>query len=606
MKTRMIAALVPVLFAGAGAARAQEAPAPLDTIHVVAASRASAAMGSATRAVQVITAAQIRRMPAHTVPEVLRWALGADLMPRSPALSDLALRGSSFEQVLVLVDGVPVNDRQTGHFDLDLAVPLAQVERIEVVRGPASALFGADAVGGVVNVVTRAGGPSLVRAEGGSFGTAGLAAAHALTLGAARADLAGTWRRSDGHRPGTDYDMGQARAALTAPLGGRTLHAAAAYAARDFGADGFYGPYPSYERTRTTTASLAWRADPSARFALEPVLSFRGHHDDYILKRADPGYYRNRHTTGEFGGELTARYAVSPRLRLAAGGEGYVDRLRSSSLGDRSEGRTALLAEVAAGRVGSITGTAGLRLDHYESFGSFWSPSLGAAWWPVRALRLRASAGRSLRAPSWTERYYGDPANVGDPNLKPERAWSTEVGADAYPAGGVRIGLSAFQRDAHDLIDWARPLGDSVAPWHTRNVDDARFRGLEAELAVDDLLGVRWSAQASWLSVRASAEDGFTSKYALRPLVRQLSLAAGRTLLPGLDLDLRAERARRRSEEPYFADAYFRLDGRLSYSLGPARVYADVQNATDEAYPDITGASAPGRALFMGVEWRGR
>src|SRR5690606_27325750 len=118
------------------------------------------------------------------IPDLLQWALGVDLMPRSPALADVSLRGSSFEQVLVLVDGVRVSDAQTGHFDLDLAVPLDQVERIEILRGPGSSLHGADAMGGVINVVTRQGVErSTARAEAGTFGTTGLALSHSMRLG---------------------------------------------------------------------------------------------------------------------------------------------------------------------------------------------------------------------------------------------------------------------------------------------------------------------------------------------------------------------------------------------------------------------------------------
>ncbi|HET7321250.1 MAG TPA: TonB-dependent receptor, partial [Longimicrobiaceae bacterium] len=343
----------------------------------------------------------------------------------------------------------------------------------------------------------------------------------------------------------------------------------------------------------------AWRADADARFAVEPILSVRHHHDDFILDRSDPSFYRNLHDTEQVGAEVTARWAATPLLRLAGGAEGYLDRLRSASLGDRDESRTALFAEAVVGRAGVATGTAGLRLDHYQPFGTYLSPSLAGAWWPVAALRLRASAGRSLRTPTWTERFYRDPANIGDPDLRPERAWSTEIGADLYPAEGLRLGIAAFQRDAHDLIDWARLDADPNSPWHTRNVDDARFRGLEAQLAAD-LLGVSWTAQGSWISVRSSAEDGFHSKYALRPLLTSVSLAAARDLGRGFGLALRALDARRRGEE-----AYARLDGRLSYSFGHGRIYADVQNATDSEYLDISGFDAPGRAVFVGVEWRG-
>ena len=144
----------------------------LDTLRVEVASRIASGFPARSRVVQVLTEEDLRLLPVRTVAEALRWMTAADLQSRSPAQADLSFRGSTFEQVLVLVDGVRMSDPQTGHFDLDLAVPLDRVARIEVLEGPASALYGADALGGVVNVVTREGG---TRASGwferGAFDT---------------------------------------------------------------------------------------------------------------------------------------------------------------------------------------------------------------------------------------------------------------------------------------------------------------------------------------------------------------------------------------------------------------------------------------------------
>ena len=593
-------ALVSALLWTTGSLAAQQRPIPLDTLQVTASSRASVEMATATRAVEVITAEQIRRLPARSVAEVLQWALGVDLMPRSPALFDVAVRGSSFEQVLVLVDGIRVSDAQTGHFDLNLAVPLDQVERIEILRGPASTLHGADAVGGVIQVVTRRAAGSSARIEGGSFGSAGLALGHGVGVGATRVDLGAELRRSSGHRVGTDYRIGMGRAALSAPLAGRTLRADLGYAARDFGADAFYAPFPSYEETRALTASLGWLEEGDSRLSVEPRLSLRRHDDDFTLKRAEPTFYRNQHQTQQAGGELMARFAAAPLLRLAGGVEAYRDQLWSATLGDRTESRGALLAEAAAGRLGQVTVTAGVRADWYQAFGWFTSPSAAAAWWPGAGVRLRGSLGRALRTPTWTERYYRDPANIGDPNLMPERAWSGEVGADAYPLAGVRLGVAGFVRSADDLIDWAKPSSTPGAPWQTRNVEDARFSGLETEAGIEELLGVRWTLRGSWLSVRSSEAQGFTSKYALRPLTESVSLSAERGLGRGVHAMIRAEHARRRG-----GTAYLRLDARAAYQLQRLRFFADLQNASGETYSDITGSAAPGRALFVGIEWRG-
>lgn len=600
MRTRfLISSLVLV----PGALAAQDKVVPLDTMQVSAVSRAGAGLANATRGVEVVTAEQIRALPARTVAEVLEWALAVDVMPRSPALADVAVRGGTFEQVLVMVDGVRASDAQTGHFDLNLSVPLDQVERIEIVRGPASALYGADAVGGVIHVVTRReGGAARARVQAGTWNTRSAALSYAAMLGRARADVGGEWQRSGGHRAGTDYEMGSGRIALSFPLGPYTVNTDAGHARRDFGADGFYSPAPSYEETRTTTGTLALRAAPDARFAVEPTFSVRRHGDDFILRRADPAFYRNQHTNLRWGGEVMARWRAADALRVAGGAEWFSDELESARLGDRAEQRAAALLEVAAGSVGRASATAGLRADRHERYGTEWSPSVAAAWWPVQRVRLRASAGRAFRAPTWTERYYSDPSNVGDPDLNPERSWSAEVGASAFVARGARVGIAGFVRHADQLIDWAKPIGATDQPWRTRNVEDARFRGVEAEASWTAPLGVVWSATGTWLSFTTGAAEGFTSKSALRPVMENVSLGARRVVAERLTVSLLGRRARRVGE-----DAHVRLDARASYDVRGLRVFADLQNATDADYLDISRLAGPGRAVTVGLEWsRGR
>lgn len=603
LMTRRSCWAVAVLLGAAPLAAQQPAPLyTLDTLQVSVGSRTSPELPVATRGVEILTAAQLRAFPGRTLAELLGGALGVDVMPRSAAQSDLAVRGATFEQVLVLVDGVRMSDAQTGHFDLNLAVPLEQVERVEVLRGDASALYGADALGGVVNLVTRAGGGrSLqVRGEAGSFGTRTLAlAARAGRPGGAQLDVAGDFTRSDGHRPGTDYDALQARAALRAPLAGRTLHLDAGSGRRDFGAAQFYGNYPSYEETRVLTASAAWLADPAARASLEPRLSVRRHADDFILKREDPAFYRNQHTSWQAGGELVGRYRITPALRLALGGEAYLDELSSNSLGERNERRAAAFSELAAGEFGRAALTAGLRADWHSAFGGFVSPSLAGAWWPQRALRLRASASRAFRAPTWTERYYRSPAQLGDATLDPERAWSAELGADLAPGAGVRLGIGGFMRWTDAMIDWARPRGaDPKAVWTARNVKDVLTRGLELEASVAELLGVRLGANAMLLSLQSDDARGWESRYALRPLKQSWALSADRALGGGLALGARVRGARRAGE-----DAHRLLDARLRYALGGAELFLDAQNLTDTRYVDIVGQPAPGRTLTLGLSW---
>lgn len=583
-------------------------PYVVEALDVTVASRAGAGLGAATRSVDVLTAREIDRIPARSVGDLLRWAMGVEVRSRSAAQADLSLRGSSFEQVLVLVDGVPMNDAQTAHFDLDLAVPLESVERIEVIRGPASALYGADALGGVVNIVTSgaAGAPGLAaaRLEAGSFGRAGALVSGRTPVGGSSLFGAAEVRRSDGHRPGTDSRIAKASLRGSRPVGGGRLRADLGFALRDFGANGFYSPFDSYEETRTFTASARWAPGRGAGgVRVEPRASFRLHDDDFILVRGEPELYRNRHTSWQAGGGITFRARPASRLALAWGGELYRDALDSNALGRREETRGAVYAEAAVGETDGLVVTSGLRLDWHEVYGSELSPSATAALWPADALKLRASVGRSFRTPSWTERFLESPANVGSSDLEPETAWSGEVGAELIPADGLHLGVTGFLRDARELIDWSRPAAadPEATPWRTRNVESARYRGLEAEAEARGPGGLRLHAGLELLSVEADASRGFVSKRALRPLAEKLRIQAGRSLSPGVRADLRWMRAvRRGGEEPYH-----RLGARVSWRLGRTILYVEGTNLTDDAYPDITGHPAPGRAVTAGLTWGG-
>ncbi len=612
-------ALVPGLFglaavaAGFAEVEAQERALPLDTIAVIG-SRVSAELPLRTRGVQVLDRAFLDALPARSVADALRWALGVELMARSPAQADVAIRGGTFEQVLVLVDGVRMSDPQTGHFDLDLAVPLDRVERIEVLRGPASAQYGSDAVGGVVNVVTRSAEQGVgVRAEGGSFGT-GLLAMDAgfYRPGGIRGVFSAEGGRSDGHRDGTDWDTRIASLRLEAPLSEGRLRLDAGRARRAFGAADFYAPFPSYERTDTETVSLAWIPGSGAKVRVEPRLSWRGHDDDFTLIRDNPPVYRNIHRSTQLGGDLTVRFQPSERSVVAVGADAARHALESNALGERSEHRAAAFAEVGLAAAGGVDVSLGVRHDRHEVWGGFTSPSLAVAVAVAPGFRVRGSWNRSFRGPSWTERYYADPGHVPNPELGPERGSAWEAGMHWQAGAGVELSGAFFRRTAEGLIDWARTPadGDSApGPWIPRNVNEARFRGVEAEAHWVPAQGTRLGVQATLLSVRAGEEPGLESKYALRPRTEELTLTLRQALPAGISASALVTHARQGGPGAVYRDATREVDLRFEAPLpaGPfegARVHLDLRNLTDADHPDLTGMPVPGRAVYLGVRTR--
>lgn len=584
-----------VLFGGAAPAAGQ-LPFNLDTLRVSVGSRLADEVG----AVEVISAADLARLPVRTVEEALRWSLGVDLQARSPAQADLSIRGSSFEQVLVLVDGVRMSDPQTGHFDLDLTVPLDRVERIEILRGPASALYGADAVGGVVHVVTRDGRGlteprGIARVEKGSFGSWGWGLGGTAPAGSWRVGGGVSQDVGDGHREGTDYRILRGSTRLAGPVGEGWAVLDLGHARRDFGATGFYAPFSSWEETRTTTASLRWVGRTDGGVVLEPRISFRGHDDDFVLQRDDPGLYRNLHDSRQVSAELQTRLPLGSSGALALGGEWSRESLESTNLGDREQDWRALFGEVAwSGR--SLDLQIGARLDDRDDVGSVFSPTASLRVHAGEGLTLRMAGGRSFRAPTWTDRFYTDPANVGRPDLEMERGWSAEMGA-RFRSEPLVLSATAFRRETRDLIDWARPLGaDETVPWETRNVEEARFTGLE--LAAEEIrVGDAWvRAAASWIRLETEEEAGFFSKSALRPVVRELTLGIRAPLPDDSSINvLLADRTRRGGAGAPVVDV------RLEIPMGNGHLYMDARNLTDRDHLDVTGFSIPGRAFTVGI-----
>lgn len=592
-RTSLLAVLA--LAAAPAAVSAQTPVWQLDSLNVTVGSRTGAAPA---RAVEVLTAADLRTLPVRNVSDALDWALSVDVQRRSPAQADVSLRGGTFEQILVLVDGVRVSDPQTGHFDLDVSVPIDRIERIEILRGGASAVHGADAFGGVINIVTRRGSAeprASVRVQGGTFGevTGGLEASAPIRDWTVSAGA--SWDESDGHREGTDHRIGLVDLRADGAVAGGRATVSAGYALRDFGADGFYGPFPSYEETRARDLAARWTGPLSGGLELTLSASTRRHDDDFVLRRADPSFYRNLHTSDQTRFEATLGAGLGEGARIVFGGEWAQEELSSSALGERDHTVTAAFGEL--GVAGDAwTGQLGIRLDDRTDVdATFLSPSASLAWSATDAVRLRAGAARAFRAPTWTERFYEDPANLGTPDLEVERGWTVEVGADARRGAAVLSG-TVFRRTTEDLIDWARPASDPDARWETRNVESATFTGLELEVA-----GVRAGpfdlrAGATFIDLDTEEAAGLVSKSSLRPLTRTVTVAAGTALPGGARLRTVFEHRRRTdAEQGEFVDL------RLAVPVAGVEFTADATNLLDDPMPDLTGFAVAGRALRIGV-----
>jgi len=591
------AALIIALASGAAPARAQVAPVSENV--VVTATAAPEEIDEVGAAVTVVTREEIERNGWRTVQDVLRSVPGADVARSGGpgAQTSVFLRGANSTHTLVLVDGVRVNSPFFPGYDFAL-LSTENVERIEVVRGPFSALYGSESIGGVVHVFTRpAGGKFSGRLVGevgnddqrelAAFATAGT---PLFGISASARD-----RRDDGDRANDDWRERSGSLRLEGRFGGARVALEGSIADGELGLPGPVGGetpgnrYSPREDRIVLPATFQPASGHSASVTLGWIRSrpsfespfFQSHTDARTLEaRAADSFSAGAH-------RLTG-FAEWQRWKVED----------SSNFGVNLDGEHATIWSVGGEDAIDLTGgwlvTAGLRYDDHSRFGDVWSPRASISWRTGR-WKLRASGGTGFRAPSIGELFY---PFSGNPDLEPERSTSYEVGAEYEVAGG-RAGASVFWTEFRDLIVYDFAVGLNF------HVGRARSRG--AELTWRQTISTSTFLDVGYTYLET--EDRDTGLALLRR--PRHSGFLGMTLMPvsRLEVSPRAVFVGRRSDvkalsttERVEAPSYWRLDLHVRYRIGPLAPYLRAENLNDRRYEEANGFPAPGRRIAGGLE----
>lgn len=600
-RTRWHLVLMLAALPGAGLATpalAQTAAPPPPTVPTISqevfvtATVSTVPTGSLTRTATMLTRQDLERMGITSVVDALRLVPGLDPRARGPhdIQTDLSVRGSTFGQNLVLVDGFRINNSQSGHHNGEFPVAIEGIDRIEVLYGAASAVHGADALGGTINVISRRGTYAGLTAETGQHGlasTEGSISGHGLPE---NWSATGWASRSDGFMFDREFAQGGAaiRGALT-----RDLTIDVRHQRRAFGANGFYGASPSKEWTNQSIAALTWQHADGPWVAVVKG-QVRAHHDHFRWDIARPGFAENRHQTEA--GEFTASIerSLAHGVRATGGISAGRDEITSSNLKDHDYTRTSVFGEVLAPVTTRATVQGGVRIDRYSNFGQSVSPSVSMAAHVTPDLRLHVATGHAFRIPSFTELYYSDPANLGNPDLRAETGWSLDAGAD-WSRGGWTMSVTPFRRWDHDVIDWVKPTAPDL--WRTTNVRDVTSTGVE--LSVARRLSKAWvRAHYSALSVDAPALNQL-SKYVLEYAKRQAGVSLSIPVIYGVRAALNVDHRDRLDGQSY------ELVGlKINRPIGRADVFIDGTNLFNETYHEVAGVDMPGRWLTVGVSIR--
>ena len=560
---------------------------------VVTGSVSPDALGSLGRTVVILTREDIARLPVSTPIDVLRLVPSVEVRARGPrgVQADFAIRGAASARPSCSSTAPGSTTPSRGTTTATSRSRCSTSSGSRSCSAAARRVHGADAVGGAINVITRRAGPRF--ASDIAFGQHDLVeAAAAVSLAARPVEhvFSGEFNRSTGFAPHRDHDVKLARYQGTIQT--RTT-LSLAYLDKEFGAAGFYGPSPSREWTDQTLVSGEHRFEPHGSSLLSIDGAYRSHGDRFVYDWRRPELSDNRHRTHAVSVNARWRTALGAATQLSLGASAGRDAIDSTSLGEHTFSRAGGVVELRQAFGSRLVVQPGVRVDHYNLFGTAWSPAIAASGWIVPNLRWRTATGRSFRVPTYTELYYRDPNHLASDDLVPERAWSTDVGVDAY-ARGWTASATAFGRWDEDVIDWVRAV--PTERWHTTNIRDVDTRGVE--LGVTRRLGAAlWAVRYTGLHAEAPTL-ALLSKYVLDYAPHALSLS-GATTWRRLDLGSHVTYARRADGREYWV-----ADLRVAHPVGRAEVYADVANAFDQAYQEVKGVDMPGRWVKVGLRLR--
>ena len=615
----------------------------LDEVSVTG-SRAPLTRAQAARMVTVLERADIQAAPVQSVNDLLKYVASVDVRQRGPigAQTDISIRGGNYEQITILLNGINICDPQTGHNAFDFPVDISEIERIEVLEGPAGRVYGTSSLLGAINIVTRPRPTSSVSAhiEGGSYGYLSAGARANVASGKWNNQLSGSYSRSDGYQRNSagglnsDYSGGKAFYQGTYDDDIVSVSWHAGLSTKDFGSNTFYGAKwdDQFEHTLKTYTALQAETKKGS-FHLKPSIYWNHSYDRFELFRdAAEKYPFNYHRTDIFGVNLNG-YFDWILGRTAVGAELRNEDLLSGNLGkpldnphhisgtdryyDHGINRTNISFVVehnillrrftlSAGLVAVKNSWNGMNMKVY--------PGIDASYRIGDSFKIFANYNTSLRMPSVTELYYSVGGHVADKNLKPEEISSVEAGVK-YADHGITTQASVYHNNWKNMIDWIRYTADGPdAPWQSVNFTEVKATGFQAQLTLNfrqivptQRILKSFNASYNYLFQDKDIDSSVESKYSLEYLRHKLVANLQLNIVSRLDLGINFRWQDRRGIYTDFDGTvkeyspYSVVDARLSWTAPKYKLYLEANNIFDKTYIDYGCVPQPGTWLIAGL-----
>lgn len=572
------------------------------------------------RNVYVIDEATIAKLPGRSLQELLQYANGVDLRQRGPfgGQADISIDGGSFEQTVVLLNGIKIIDAQTAHNMLNLPIPVEAIERIEIVRGPAARIYGINSLTGAINIITKKPVKSGILMDahtganfkkdsegtGDTFYNRGFQLGAVLSKEAHKHSFFGSNDKGNGYRFNTQFENAklfyQGNIILDAQ---NELITSFGYTKNEFGANGFYaahGDRNSTEMVQTTLASVQSRHQLSDRWTLLPRLSYRYNFDDYCyFGDANLNAGRSKHYTNSFAGELTGVYKTGGG-ELGFGAEGRSEDISSSNIGKHRRENFGIYAQYRTNLLQKLNVNLGTYVNYNSSYKWQVYPGIDASYALTDVLSLIGNIGTSQRIPSFTDLYLNQrPGNVGNPDVKPENAFQSELGFKLLKSN-FSFNANLFFRNIDRFIDWTRLV--TTDPWQANNVGSMATTGINLRSNYNVALNAnsKFNFNLAYSYLDSEFKDMNTTlatKYQLSSLRHQVTNTVD--LKHGNFSVLVATRYNHRiTGAPYWIN-----DVRISQSISKFIVSLDAQNIFDTQYFEIGTIPLPSRWVSLGIKF---
>ena len=558
------------------------------------------------RTIKIISSNEIQQIPANNVSDLLQQVTGIDVRRRGAGgvQGDLYIRGGGFDQTLLLVDGMKMDDAQTGHHTLNMILPLYLIERIEIIKGPAARIFGQNAFNGAINIVTKdfvaqrgAVEMNLNELSYGSFEQKNISLSTKISGENIKSLISYSGNRSDGYRHNTDFKKNNYFIKTSFNTNNKPIDVLVSFNENKFGANGFYASPSATEQYEETQASLFGISTTinSENLSITPKLYWRRGQDEYIYIRDNPSVYRNLHKTNKVSAELSGSYFSD----LGVTGFGIdlsTVNISSNNLGEHKRTTVNLFADHTFKLMDNkLMVSPGIAFSYFSdlSFHSF--PGLDLGYNLNSNFKLYSNIGKTYRIPTYTDLYYSDRTTIGNENLNPESAISTEFGVK-YDTSNVKFTASFFNRNAKNIIDYAKENEEDL--WKAVNIGSLNSNGYEFDFSYSfKSFNTLSSANSISIGYTKIKDNNYVtninfSRYSLNSLKHHLASNLNLNYTKNINHTIVYKYAERSDKSNYRV-----LDSKIMFKKS---IFIYINNILNEQYSETNLVPMPGRNFLIG------